>query len=84
MPEKLSCRGALHDLARVHDENPVRGLGHDAEVVRDEENGERELVPQREEKLEDLRLHRDVERRRGLVGDEKARIWRPGSGRATR
>ena len=42
--EELAHRRAFDDLARVHDENAVRGLRHDAEVVGDEENGERELV----------------------------------------
>src|SRR5450756_2091860 len=78
--EKLTHRRAFHDLARVHDENAVRGLRHDAEVVGDEKNGERELVPELEKKFEHLRLHGDVERRRRLVGDEKARAAGEGEG----
>ena len=78
--EELTHRRALHDLARVHDENAVRGLRHDAEVVGDEKNGERELVPELEKKVEHLRLHGDVERRRRLVGDEKARAAGEGEG----
>ena len=42
----------------------------DREVVRDEEVGEAELRLQVHEQVDDLRLHRDVERRDGLVADD--------------
>ena len=61
----------LGDPGRVHDDDVVRGLGDDAEVVRDQDHGGPALRLQLADQVEDLRLRRDVERRRRLVGDEK-------------
>ena len=46
----------------------------DVEVVRDEDVGEPELALQVLEQVEDLRLHRDVERRDRLVADDQLRV----------
>ena len=48
----------------------------DAEVVRDEDVRQRELVLQVVEQVDDLRLDRHVERRDRLVGDDQARVER--------
>ena len=56
--------------------DPVGDLGHDAEIVRDEEDGRAVLLPQRVDQLQDLRLGRHVERRRRLVGDDELRLER--------
>ena len=73
-------RPELHDLAQVHDRDPVGDVADDAEVVGDEEVGEAELLLQVLEQVEDLGLDRDVERRDGLVGDDQLRVQgeRPG------
>ena len=52
----------------------------DAEVVRDEEVGQAELVLKVLEQVDDLRLHRDVERGHRLVGDDQLRLQRKGAG----
>ena len=69
-----SLRPLLHREAQVHDEHVVRDVPDDAEVVRDEEVGEPELALQVGEQVQHLRLHRDVERRDRLVGDDQRRI----------
>ena len=63
----------LHDLAAIEHVDAVDDLADDREVVRDEEVGEPELLLQALEEVEDLRLHRDVERRDGLVADQDFR-----------
>ncbi len=71
--EDLGGRSGLDDLALGHDADPIGDLADDAEVVGDEQHGHAVLVLERLQKLEDLRLHRDVERRRRLVGDQELR-----------
>ena len=51
----------------------VGALGSEAEVVGDEQHRDAEVVGELVEVVEDLLLHRDVERRRRLVGDEQLR-----------
>ena len=54
-----------------HHADAVGDLAHDAEVVGDEQHRHVEPALQLGEQLQDLRLHRHVERRRRLVGDEE-------------
>ena len=68
--EKAARLSALDHPAGVHDDDLVRDLGDDAEVVRDQDHGGVELVLQPVDQLDDLRLDRDVERRRRLVRDQ--------------
>jgi hypothetical protein len=49
---------------------------HDGQVVRDEEVGQRELVLQFVEQVDDLGLDRDVEGRYRLVRDDEVRVER--------
>ena len=49
-------------------------LPDDAEIVRDEEIAQSEAVLEVPEQIEDLRLHRNVERRHGLVTDDQSRL----------
>ena len=51
-------------------------MPHDVEVVRDEDVGQAELPLEILEQIEDLRLHRDVERRDRLVADDELRVHR--------
>ncbi len=67
-------RAALDDLAGVHHGAAVAELGHDRQVVRDEDEREAEVPAEPVEQLQDLRLHHHVERRRGLVGDQHLRV----------
>ena len=66
--------GRLDDLAEVHDHHPVGDVAHDVQVVRDEDVGEAEVALQVLEQVQDLRLHRDVERRDRLVADDQLRV----------
>ena len=63
----------LDDTTLLHHSDIVGDTAHDAEIVRDEQHRHPELRLQVLEQAEDLRLDRDVERGRGLVGDEKVR-----------
>ena len=72
--EDLVRRPVLHRAAGVHDHHVRRGLGDDAEVVRDQDHADVELLLHAVDQLEDLRLHGHVERRRRLVGDQHVRV----------
>ena len=75
-------RGNLDDLAQVHHRDAVADVLDHAQVVRDEEVGELELVLQVEEQVEDLRLDRHVERGDRLVGNDELRVDRKRAGDA--
>ena len=64
-------RAFLDDPAEVHHGDALAEVAHDAEVVRDEDEGELAPVAQLVEQDQDLRLHADVERRHRLVGDDE-------------
>ena len=68
--EQHLARRLLEHAARVHDGDVVAHLRDHAEIVRDEDDRGPEVVAQRLDELQHLRLHRHVERRRRLVGDE--------------
>ncbi len=68
--EERPRRRPFDDPARVHDEDLVRDVGDDPEVVRDQDHRRVELVFEPVDELEDLRLDRHVERGRRLVGDQ--------------
>ncbi len=61
----------LDDLALLHHADPFRDPAHDAEVMGDEQDRHPEAGLQILEKLENLRLHGDVERGGRLVGDQE-------------
>ena len=69
-------------LADVHHRHPVADVLDHAQVVGDEEVGQPELLLQIEQQIEDLGLHRDVERGDRLVGHDQARIEGQGAGDA--
>ena len=71
-----SRRPSLDDAPDVHDRDPVGDLADHREVVRDEDVREVEVRLQALEQVEDLRLHRDVERGDGLVADDQLRLER--------
>src|SRR5581483_2374754 len=72
--EDLLGGPALHDLARVHHGDPVTHLGHDAEVVADQQHGHLESLLKLRQQLEDLGLDRDVEGCGRLVRDQQLRL----------
>ena len=67
-------RPLLDDPAAVHHHDPLAQARDHAEVVGDQDDRHAELAPQRLQQLQDLRLHRDVERRGRLVGDQEVRL----------
>ena len=64
-------RALLDDLAALHHADPVGELAHDAEIVGDEQHRHAEPRLDVFQELQDLRLHRDVERGGRLVGDQQ-------------
>ena len=74
--------GILDDLAEVHHRDPVGDVADHAEVVRDEQIRQAELVLKLLEQVDDLRLHGHVERRHRLVGDDQLRVQRQRPGDA--
>ena len=73
--ERLGGRD-LHQLAQVHDRDPVGDVADHAEVVGHEQVGQLELVLQVVEQVHDLRLDRDVERGHRLVQHDHPRLER--------
>ena len=59
--EHLGDRRRLDNAARIHDCNPIDELGHDTEVMRDEQDRQPHGVAELAKQAEDLRLHRDIE-----------------------
>ena len=67
--------GGLLDLAPgIHDDDALAGLGHDTEIMGDEDDRGAGARLELDEELQDLGLDGDVERGRRLVGDQEARI----------
>ena len=68
----------LRQCGRPSDGDAVRGFGDDAEVVRNEQEGQnRYRSPELTQQIEDLGLDRHVQRGRRLVGDENRWFTRP-------
>ena len=70
--ELLGAAG-LDDPPRVHDQHAVAERRDEVEVVADEDQAHAALGHQVVQDRQDLHLHRDVERRGGLVGDQEIR-----------
>src|SRR5215218_2482591 len=66
--------GDLHDLVEVQHGDPVRDVFDHGEVVGYEDVGEVEFLLQVLQKVDDLRLDRDVQSRDWLVADDQARV----------
>ena len=64
--------GLLHDLAVLHDGDPVGYLGDDGKIVGDEEHGKVVGLAQVFQQFEYLGLNGNVERGGGFVGNEQA------------
>jgi hypothetical protein len=72
--EDAPDRASLDDAPLVHDRDMVGHVAHDAEVVSDQQHRHAALALQAAQELQDLRLHRHVECRRRLVGDQQIRV----------
>ncbi len=69
-------RGDLDDPSQVHHRDPGRNVPDDREIVGDEDVGQTEPMLQIHQQVDDLRLHRDVERGHRLVADDQLRLDR--------
>ena len=66
--------GFLHHLTGVHDRDPIGHLGHDAQIVGDEDDRGAGRFLQVSHEIEDLGLDRHVEGSGRLVGDQELRL----------
>ena len=64
----------LDGEAEIHHQHVVRDVLHHREIVRDEQIGKAELLLEVEQQIEHLRLHRNVQRRYRLIGDQQFRL----------
>ena len=74
--DELVAGRYLHQLAEVHDRDPIGDVADHREVMCDEYVGQPELVLELLEQVDHLRLDRDVERRHRLVEQNQLRIDR--------
>src|SRR3984893_17489840 len=70
MTEQFAALGDLDDTAEIHHADAVGHMPDHGQIVADEKIGEAELVLQVAHQIEDLRLHRDIERGGRLVADD--------------
>src|SRR5215210_313592 len=76
----VAHRTCLDEFSRVHYCDPMRDVGHDSQVMANQDNRDPHPLLQIPEKLEDLCLNRDVESRGWLVGDKDLRVAGEGYG----
>ena len=82
--ERIDRRDLL-DLAAVHHGHAVARFRDDCQVVRDQQDGSARAAPLHlHHQVENLRLDRDVERRRRLVGDQQRRVAARARSRSSR
>ena len=67
--EHLSRRPGLHNLAALHHANPVGNTPHDAQIMGDEQHRQPLSRLQLGQQVQNLRLHRHIQRGRRLIGD---------------
>lgn len=63
----------VDEHAILHDEDPIAHMGDDGEIVTDENERQIALLPLVRQKIEYLRLDRDIERRSRLVEKQDRR-----------
>jgi hypothetical protein len=74
--EDLLDRPALDDDSLAHHGDVVGQVRHDTHVMRDEQDGAVQSITEAPQEIEDLGLHRYVERRCRLVSNEQLGITR--------
>ena len=67
----VALRSQLHQVAGIHHRHPVGDLRNHGQVVRNKQHGQAKLGPQFSQQFKNLRLNGDIERGRGLVGDQQ-------------
>jgi hypothetical protein len=78
--EHLGRRAGFDDPAEVHHGDAVGDVAHHRKIVRDEQVGQAELLLQRLQQIDDLRLDRHVERGDRLVENEQIGTQRQSTG----
>ncbi len=82
MQRRRDQRGAgrrLDDAAAIHDHHALAQPHDHCQVVADEESGEPATAPDVGQQVDDLALHRDIERAHRLVADDETRIRHQGA-----
>ena len=69
-------RSDLHDLSQIHHRDAAADVLDEPQIVRDEQIRQLQLLLQIHQQVDDLRLHRHVERRDRLVEHQERRIER--------
>src|SRR5207302_1392904 len=77
---EVVARRQLDDPAQVHHRDTVGDVLDDREIVGDEEIGKAAVALKILQEVDDLRLHRDVERGHGFVADDERRLDGEGPG----
>ena len=70
----------LDEFPFEHNQNTIRKIGDDAEVVGDEEDGHAELIAEIAKEIENLGLDGDIESGGGFVGNEQFGLTGKGHG----
>ena len=84
MIENFSRFTGFYDFSLIHHGNAVRDVVDDAEVVRNKNHGEAEVLLKLFDEIENLRLDRDIQRGDWFIRDDELgfRRQRPGDGNA--
>src|SRR6185437_16413799 len=80
--KNLGGEARFDEAARLHDGDARGELRDNGKIVRNQEKSEGKFALELFEELEDLRADGNVERRDGLVGDDKLRAKNEGAGDA--
>src|SRR5215831_1906721 len=72
--KQASRRRELDDAAEVHHAHALCDVAYDREIVRDEKIRKPKAALEIPHQIQDLRLHRDVQRRRWLIAHEELRL----------
>ena len=80
--EQRRRRSDLDDLPEIHDRDAAADVLDEPQIVRDEQVGELQPLLQIHQQVDDLRLHRHVERGHRLVEDDERRVERKRAGQA--
>lgn len=64
-------RAAFHDVPGIHNGNISAGLGHHAQIMRDQKHADVMIGHRAIEQLQDLRLHRYIKRSCRFVDNQQ-------------
>ena len=78
--EQACCIRHFDDAAEIHDRGAAADVLDEPKIVSDEEIGQAQFLLQVDEKVHDLCLDGDIERRHRLVGDDQRRVERERAG----